>query len=81
MVIDRDKLDMRCPKCTRFSLKELDSGVICGFCKNKLSRGQETNFRLYKLLKKDRSFKKGSYKKISLSISIINHHNFKVIEY
>ena len=57
MVIDNNTINMRCPKCTRFSLKELDIGIICGFCNNKLSRGQETNFRLYNLLKKERQLK------------------------
>ncbi len=63
LVMNRDNVDMRCPKCRRFTLKELDAGIKCSFCGNQLSRGQSTNFRLYKLLKDGQKQKKYTYKK------------------
>jgi len=63
LVIDRDNVDMRCPKCRRFTLKELDAGIKCSFCGYQLSRGQATNFRLYKLLKGGQTRKKYIHRK------------------
>lgn len=46
-----DSKEMKCPRCGRASLKRKESGVVCSFCGNVLSPGEEARFRLYELLK------------------------------
>lgn len=53
MKSDRQDLDMKCPKCGRFSLKGSDVIVVCGTCGYELSPGEATKFRLYRLLKSE----------------------------
>ena len=47
----RDSKEMKCPRCGKASLKRKETGVVCGFCGNVLTPGEETRFRLYELLK------------------------------
>jgi endogenous inhibitor of DNA gyrase (YacG/DUF329 family) len=51
--MDKRELEMKCPKCGRFSLKQEEESVVCSFCGHQLSPGQEANFRLFQLLKRE----------------------------
>lgn len=46
-----EELEMRCPKCGRFSLHETKSGVGCRTCGYELSPGEVDRYRLFRLLK------------------------------
>lgn len=45
--------EMKCPKCGRFDLREMEQGVTCRVCGYTLSPGESDKFRLYKLLKEE----------------------------
>jgi ribosomal protein L37AE/L43A len=46
----RDK-EMKCPGCSRLSLKRKENGVTCSTCGYTLTPGEEVRFRLYEMLK------------------------------
>jgi ribosomal protein L37E len=45
--------DMKCPKCGRFSLQVLGSGVRCKICGYDLTPGQVDKYRLFQMLKSE----------------------------
>jgi ribosomal protein L37AE/L43A len=45
--------EMKCPKCGRLDLREMEKGVTCRVCGYTLSPGENDKFRLYKLLKEE----------------------------
>jgi ribosomal protein L37AE/L43A len=44
---------MKCPKCGRLDLREMEKGITCRVCGYTLSPGENDKFRLYKLLKEE----------------------------
>jgi ribosomal protein L37AE/L43A len=46
----RDK-EMKCPGCSKTTLKRRENGVACSTCGYTLSPGEEVRFRLYEMLK------------------------------
>ena len=52
--MDERELEMKCPKCGRFSLRQMEASVACSFCGHQLTPGQEANFRLFQMLRRER---------------------------
>lgn len=52
--MDKRELEMKCPKCGRFSLRQMEASVACSFCGHQLTPGQEANFRLFQMLRRER---------------------------
>jgi len=49
----RQEMEMKCPKCGRFSLRETESGVACKTCGYELSPGEVDRYRLFRLLREE----------------------------
>ncbi len=52
--MDKRELEMKCPKCGRYSLRQREESVACSFCGHQLTPGQEANFRLFQMLQRER---------------------------
>jgi ribosomal protein L37AE/L43A len=51
MRVGEDRAEMKCPKCGRYDLREVGTGVQCRVCGYALSPGEVDKFRLFRLLR------------------------------
>lgn len=48
-----DDMQMKCPSCGWFGLRETETGADCKTCGYKLKPGEADKFRLFRLLKEE----------------------------